>query len=119
MTAFFLHGKEKEIRKFGATTPELLKLSDRLANSGCQKIAMESTGSYWKTLYKVIEEVNNACFTPIYELPVDKEDAVRLKYNSNLSNALIASLNEKIVAIPKKDYPTFKSVATIFYHANV
>lgn len=43
------------IREFGGTTRELLTLADWLCDEGCQMVAMESTGSYWKPLYNVLE----------------------------------------------------------------
>lgn len=46
-------GRKSEVREFGATTRELLKLADWLNESGCEMAAMESTGSYWKPLYNV------------------------------------------------------------------
>lgn len=48
-------GRAQEVREFGATTRELLALADWLREGGCQKIAMESTGSYWKPLYNIFE----------------------------------------------------------------
>lgn len=55
MVACFIHGKEQEIREFGATTRELLELADWLSKGGCQMVAMESTASYWKPLYNILE----------------------------------------------------------------
>lgn len=55
MVACFIHGKEQEVREFGATTRELLELADWLVKGGCQMIAMESTASYWKPLYNILE----------------------------------------------------------------
>ena len=51
----FKKGNKQEIREFGATTRELLELADWLKDSGCQIAAMESTGSYWKPLYNILE----------------------------------------------------------------
>ena len=48
-------GKENTIKEFGATTKELLKMSDWLTAEGCKAVAMESTGSYWKPIYNVLE----------------------------------------------------------------
>ena len=48
-------GSKHEIRETGATTRELLELADWLKEAGCQMTAMESTGSYWKPLYNVLE----------------------------------------------------------------
>lgn len=55
MVACFLHGREKEIWEFGATTRELLELAHWLSDGGCEMVAMESTASYWKPLYNVLE----------------------------------------------------------------
>lgn len=48
-------GNKKEIREFGVCTRELLGLADWLHENDCQMVAMESTGSYWKPLYNVLE----------------------------------------------------------------
>ena len=58
MVACFIHGKEQEIREFGATTRELLALADWLEQGGCEMVAMESTASYWKPLYNILETSN-------------------------------------------------------------
>jgi transposase len=55
MVACFIHGKKQEIREFGATTRELLELADWLLQGECQMVAMESTASYWKPMYNVLE----------------------------------------------------------------
>ncbi|MBP5718580.1 MAG: IS110 family transposase [Abditibacteriota bacterium] len=49
------NGRTKEIRQTGATTRELLELTDWLKDNGCQMVAMESTGSYWKPVYNIME----------------------------------------------------------------
>jgi len=51
----FKKGNKQEIREFGATTRELLELADWLKEGGCEMCAMESTGSYWKPLYNILE----------------------------------------------------------------
>lgn len=48
-------GSKQELREFGTTTKELLRLADWLIQNDCQMIAMESTASYWKPLYNVFE----------------------------------------------------------------
>ena len=48
-------GNRNEIREFGATTRELLSMTEWLKENNCQMAAMESTGSYWKPLYNIIE----------------------------------------------------------------
>lgn len=48
-------GRKKEIREFGTTTREILKICDWLSQEECEMVAMESTGSYWKPLYNLLE----------------------------------------------------------------
>ena len=55
IVACFKHGRKQEVREFGATTRELLEMAGRLIEGGCEQIAMESTGSYWKPLYNILE----------------------------------------------------------------
>lgn len=43
------------LRTFATMTGELLQLADWLAEAGCTHIAMESTGSYWKPVYNLLE----------------------------------------------------------------
>lgn len=51
----FKNGNRQEVREFGATTKDLLALAEWLKDGGCQIAAMESTGSYWKPLYNILE----------------------------------------------------------------
>ena len=55
IVACFRQGNKQEIRDFGATTRELLEMADWLKEGGCEMIAMESTASYWKPLYNILE----------------------------------------------------------------
>ena len=55
IVACFRCGKKQEVREFGATTRELLELADWLKEGGCEMVAMESTASYWKPLYNILE----------------------------------------------------------------
>ena len=55
IVACFKNGNKQEIRNFGATTRELLEMADWLKKGGCKMIAMESTASYWKPLYNILE----------------------------------------------------------------
>ena len=45
----------KEVRTFGTTTSELLKLLDWLSAEGAQAAAMESTGVFWKPIWNILE----------------------------------------------------------------
>jgi len=44
-----------EIRRFGTTVAELEKLRGWLLENGCTDVVMESTGSYWKPIFNVLE----------------------------------------------------------------
>ena len=50
-----MRGRRKETREFGASIRELIELSSWLKESGCEMVAMESTASYWKPLYNILE----------------------------------------------------------------
>jgi ligand-binding sensor domain-containing protein len=45
-------GWEKEIRTFSTMTKDLLNLSDWLTSKGCTQVAMESTGEYWRPVFR-------------------------------------------------------------------
>lgn len=45
----------RAVRTFGTTTRELLALADWLADAAVSHVAMESTGSYWKPVYNILE----------------------------------------------------------------
>jgi transposase len=47
---------EREVRTFGTTTRELLRLLSWLEECGVTHVAMESTGVYWKPVWHVLEE---------------------------------------------------------------
>lgn len=50
-----LSGNRKEIKNYGTSTSDLLSLLDWLKENNCEAVAMESTASYWKPLYNVLE----------------------------------------------------------------
>lgn len=47
--------EEKEIRTFSTMTEDILAMVDWIKNKGCTHVAMESTGSYWKPIYNILE----------------------------------------------------------------
>jgi transposase len=47
---------EKEVRRFGTMTAELLALADWLAAHAVTDVAMESTGVYWKPVWNLLED---------------------------------------------------------------
>lgn len=55
IVACFKQGSKQEVREFGATTRELLELCRWLKDGDCEMVAMESTASFWKPLYNILE----------------------------------------------------------------
>lgn len=49
-------GRKTESREYGTTTGEIREVVAWLKSNGCQMVAMESTGSYWKPLYNIFEQ---------------------------------------------------------------
>ena len=47
--------KKQEIRTFGTASKEIRTLAKWLLDAKCQMFAMESTGSYWKPIYNLLE----------------------------------------------------------------
>jgi len=47
--------RRQEVRTFGTTTRELLRLVDWLTAARCTHVAMESTGVYWRPVYNLLE----------------------------------------------------------------
>jgi len=45
----------KQTRTFSTMTHQLLELADWLRAAGCTHVAMESTGSFWKPIYNILE----------------------------------------------------------------
>lgn len=50
-----IKGKGQEIKEFSGETEEIKKMADWLKENNCEKIAMESTASYWKPLVNIFE----------------------------------------------------------------
>jgi transposase len=53
--ACMIIGKKKEVRTFNTMTDGLLLLSKWLKDNAIQMVAMESTGSYWKPIFNILE----------------------------------------------------------------
>lgn len=47
--------RQSEVRTYGSASRHLLALRDWLEEHGCQAVAMESTGVYWKPIFNVLE----------------------------------------------------------------
>ena len=48
-------GSGREVKEFGATTPELEKMAEWLKERNVESVAMESTGVYWIAPHEVLE----------------------------------------------------------------
>ncbi|MDK2879959.1 MAG: transposase [Thermoanaerobacteraceae bacterium] len=55
VVACIITPEEKEIRTFSTMTDDLLAMVDWIKSKGCTHVAMESTGSYWKPIYNILE----------------------------------------------------------------
>jgi len=44
-----------EVRRFCSSVPDLERLKAWLLETGCTDVVMESTGSYWKPVFNVLE----------------------------------------------------------------
>ena len=55
MVCIFMGPRKKEIREFGTMTDDILELCSWIKETGCQAVAMESTGVYWKPVYNILE----------------------------------------------------------------
>jgi hypothetical protein len=55
VVACFRNGRNAELRQFGTLTKNLKELGNWLVENGCQMVAMESTSSYWKPIYNILE----------------------------------------------------------------
>lgn len=47
--------EEENVRKFGCTTPELIKIREWLKGAGIRTVVMEATGVYWIAVYEILE----------------------------------------------------------------
>ena len=55
IVACVMNGNKKEVRSYRTVTESLMELVDWLKENNCQGVAMESTGSYWKLIYNLLE----------------------------------------------------------------
>jgi len=53
--ACFRNGRKQTIKEFGTQSKELRELAKWLLEGNCEMAAMESTGSYWKPIYNILE----------------------------------------------------------------
>ena len=55
ITACVIVGKKKEVQTFGTMTDDLLQMTAFLRERDVQMTAMESTGSFWKPIFNIME----------------------------------------------------------------
>ena len=55
ITACLNIGGKREVREYSTMTDDLLLLSNWLGESNVEMVAMESTGSYWKPIFNILE----------------------------------------------------------------
>jgi transposase len=53
--------RRQEVRTFGTSTRELLRLADWLSAGGCTHVTMESIGIYWRPVYNLLEGSFELC----------------------------------------------------------
>ena len=56
MVCIFTGVRKKEIREFGTMTDDIMEIVKWVKETGCQIVAMESTGVYWKPVYNLLEQ---------------------------------------------------------------
>ena len=55
LVACLICGDQQETRRFNATTPAIESMAFWLMEHQCHEVAMESTGSYWKPVFNILE----------------------------------------------------------------
>ena len=58
VVACVLTPESKEIRTFSTMTEDLLEMVNWLEQHGCTHVAMESTASFWKPIYNLLESAD-------------------------------------------------------------
>jgi transposase len=61
-----------ELRQFGTFNEDLLRLRDWIATEQCTHAVMESTGSYWKPVFNVLEETVTVVLANPHEIKMRK-----------------------------------------------
>ena len=55
ITACFITPEGKEVKTYSTMTDSLLELVDKICDTKCSGVAMESTSVYWKPIYNLLE----------------------------------------------------------------
>lgn len=78
---------KRETKTFRTETHELIELFDWLAANGCTHVVMESTGVYWKPVWRVLEggfELTLANATEVKNVPGRKSDVSDAQWLADL-----------------------------------
>jgi len=78
---------ERETRTFGTMTRELIEMFDWLASKECTHVVMESTGVYWKPVWRVLDggfELLLANATEVKNVPGRKSDVNDARWLADL-----------------------------------
>ena len=88
IVACFRDGSKNTIKEFGATSKELQRLAEWLNSVNCEMAVMESTGSYWKPVYNILEllgvEVMVSNAREVKNLPGRKTDVKDAEWMARL-----------------------------------
>jgi hypothetical protein len=78
---------KSEVRRFGTTTAESLRLHEWLSHAACTHVAMESTSVYWKPVFNLLEGSFGVVLANAYHIkavPGRKTDVKDCEWIANL-----------------------------------
>jgi transposase len=111
VVACFRNGKKEELRNFDTLTGSIKELGQWLLDGNCQKVAMESTGVYWKPIYNIFEllGLDTIIVNPRHmkNLPGRKTDIKDAEWIAQLLQHGLLSASY----IPTKEQREFREVA--------
>ena len=80
--------KELEVRSFGTTTPQLLKLAEWLRVHKVDRVAMESTSVYWIPIFEILEKAGFSVILAnarqLHQVPGRKTDVLDCQWIQRL-----------------------------------
>jgi len=71
----------KEVRTYSTMTNDLLALADWLRAEGCGPVVMESTGSYWRPVFNLLEEQCEVLVVNAYHAKAATTDSPQWKHS--------------------------------------
>ena len=113
LSVCLLEGNNKTLREYKTTTSAIMELKTWLESKGCELAAMESTGSYWKPLYNVLEasSVVPIVVNPqhIKNVPGRKTDTTDAQWIAELAQCGLLSPS----FIPERKMREFREIITL------